>query len=283
MVIQQPLTIKWLIGDWPENPLHKQAVQMLEISVRFIRMLLPEATRVIAISNLHNKLMKKQVIQIASKNNCKLLFTLDHADQLPQILRDSERRNTWWKYIPLKANTGNNIILDNDFIIWKIPPQLQDWQCEGGLLAYGTESRNLEKPTDVNYITHNGTLASQDWVQKYAGTVALSGALNGIGYNVSELPIPLKTIDTWKVFPEDHAWWASNFALYNGNKSIIDWKLQLPVFNTASKYVQSHISPESYMDTFCGGHFAAHNSGECTYYTDYCHQVFDDYLTLKGF
>lgn len=280
------LTIKWLIGDWPNKPIHKQGLLMLETSIRFSRMIFNDATRIISIASLQSKDSLEYVKKIGKDQNAEIVFAKSYSDQLPPLLANSNRRNAWWKYVPLKINPNDhNLILDNDFIIWRRTSEINSWLNNGGLLGYGVKSGNPDPPEDGSKNWGEGIHfgSKHKWVKSFAGTMALNGGLNGIGENVQKLPISLFEIDSWDEFPEDQAWWTSNFAKYSGKKEIIDYQKNMPVMYKWSRFAKEKITPNVFMKNYNGAHFTTHNAGWCQYYADYCHHGFDMYLKERGY
>ena len=273
--------IQWLIGDTTDSPLHPQAYDMLETSIRFLKLLLPDAHRFIATP--HIAAGYSHIEEIATRHDCNVVYLqeLDVIKEFPLQLRPVHRRSAWWKYMQPTINNLPTLHLDNDFLIWRLPPQLDAWIDDGELIGYGIESGN-PVPADDNDVDwsqgiHFGTKAPL--VRELAGTMALNSGLYGVWPEI-ELPYPLTQIGGFKRFVEDQAWWTINFALA-GNiytpKHIIHYEEDVPILSKYSEYYRSGTSADDIYHTFYGAHFSGHNTGFCQYYSTHFH----DYLKSK--
>lgn len=285
----QPLNIKWLIGDSNKKPLVEQSYLMLEVSIRYARLLFPEAKRHISVPHIKDGMWR--IEEIADKFDCAIIRTRHHPEiqELPPFLRKTKHRSAWWKYIPLKIGDGHTLHLDNDFIVWRIPPQLEAWLESGGLLGYGIEKDNPDQPytkhIDWSKGIHFGSKSGL--VKRLAGTMGLNSGLFGIGADVEKLPYAFDNIKKVKLFVEDQAWWTINFAQYEGelgvNKHIIHYEDDMPVMSKFSPYAKEQTPFSEVLPHFYGAHFTTHNTGYCRYYHNHCHEHFiADLERLEG-
>ena len=276
------LTIKWLIGDNPKQPAPPASFQMLETSIRFMKHLLPDANRVIAVSQLVNGV--GEVNEIGAKHECSVMLNISKHPELPRHLRKTHRRNAWYKYTPLKIGNGHTLTLDNDFIIWRIPLQMENWLKYGGLLGYGIPEGNPSPDPDgtVDWTKGIHFGSKHEWVESHAGSMALNSGLVGIGADVQELPFPLSDFRGWKEFVEDQAWWTVNYSQYEGEKQLIHYIDDMPVMYKWSPMARMKQKPDDFMGVYHGAHFTTHNNGVSTYFQDYCYQGFQKVLDELG-
>lgn len=284
-----PLNIKWLMGDADNNPMSDQSFLMLEISIRYMKLLLPEAHRHIAISYLVGE-GESRVRAIAEQLDCEVYMVTEHPSisKLPKYLMSTKRRSAWWKYIPLKMGDGHTLHLDNDFIIWRIPPQMLSWMEHGGLLGYGTERDNPAP----HYNPETGRLdwskgihfgSKVNWVKEHAGELALNSGIVGIGADISGMPVPLKQVTSWRKFVEDQAWWTVNFAMLDTvHRQVIHYQDDMPNLSKWSDYAKDKTSPREYIPLFYGAHYTTHNANHTHYFGNYCYQDFVEDLQRKG-
>lgn len=282
-----PTNIKWLIGS-SRNGIPNQSFDMLEVSVRYMRHLLPDCKRYIAVSFLPQGMERVQ--KIADKYECEVYMVQGHHEihRLPQNMSSTKRRGAWWKYIPLQIDGNQTLHLDNDFIMWRIPPALQRWLDEGGLIGYGTwynrltprgPNGEIDWSKDIHFATKD------EWVFNLVGNLALNSGLVGIGEHVQEFVVPLADIREWNNFVEDQAWWTVNFGLHETPremKHIVHYEQDVPRFYKHTSEVKAKASPQSYIDKYYGGHWVTHNAGLCHYYANHCHTVFLRHLESIG-
>lgn len=121
------LTLRWTFGENKERPTSLQAYDMLYASVLFAKRLFPGASFRLYLNNL-STYAKAQILRLF-EHELELVFVEK------KEWEGIREKNSFWKYIPLRSDTQKyELLLDNDFIIWKIPQALINWYMSDKLL-----------------------------------------------------------------------------------------------------------------------------------------------------
>lgn len=278
--MSEDLSIKWLFGDSDNRPAGNQSYLMLEVSIRYARLLFPSSPRYIAIPYLSTG--TQRIEHLASEYGCKLIWVREHPDieRLTARMKITHARSAWWKYIPLHIGSRLTLHLDNDFIIWRIPEQMQAWLNEGGVLGYGTE---VDNPAP-HYNPKTGRLdwskgihfgSKVNWVREHAGELALNSGLVGVQTRMPDMPVSLSEVTHWKKFVEDQAWWTVNFAKLEGvSKHVIHYERDMPNLSKWHDFAKANVQPRDYMSDYSGAHYTTHNAGYTHYFEKHCYSDF---------
>ena len=205
---------------------------MLECSVKFAKVLFPKARFVICANNLSPS-VQATLSSIATKNEIELL---DTTDCLQKNLRKDEVKNSWWKYAPPRLDSNKyEIILDNDVVLWKIPPTLANSIEEGALVAL-TDAAGR----------YYGDFSNK--IDTYDQGLCLNAGLIGMPPGFSMDFNALDNIQLTDFFHSEQGFTALNFAKYKGKKNLISLEevAQLNIMN---------IDPQTLLSKYCGGHF----------------------------
>lgn len=61
------------------------------------------------------------------------------AGEFPRVLMGPSRRGGWWKFAPPRlAPDEDELWIDNDIVLWNMPPAIRDWKNSGSVLMAGT-------------------------------------------------------------------------------------------------------------------------------------------------
>ena len=211
---------------------------MLECSARFMRLVLPDADFAICYNNVSQEGLNR-LSTIATENGTRLV---DVSDLLPKSLRNTHVKNSWWKYAPGRlAPERYEIVMDNDLVLWKVPPTLEEAIGRNMLVAltdgvgqfYGEFSREA------------GQL--QATLRLNAG---LLGMPPGFEVNLRELDASNLT----DFFHSEQGFSAVTYLRYTGNKCLIPLS-EVPQLNA------TEMRAEELVADHCGGHFCGCSYG----------------------
>lgn len=105
---------------------------MLEMSAKFVKHLFPNARLAICHNNLSGNVRRK--IQAIGRGDGVELVEV--TGMLPQRLIKADAKNSWWKYaLPRLDHDSYEIILDNDVIMWSLPPTISNAVKEKAFVA----------------------------------------------------------------------------------------------------------------------------------------------------
>src|SRR5579883_131768 len=131
------LLIRWTFGEWIEKRTDPQGISLLRTSIEFAKLIFPEAEFALCCNHLYWS--RDEIEELVATTGIPLIDALPH---LPEELR-SQRKNAWWKYAPPRLNPdGFELVLDNDVILWRRPPELETWLEEGGVLGLGERAKS---------------------------------------------------------------------------------------------------------------------------------------------
>ncbi|HEY2117082.1 MAG TPA: hypothetical protein VGJ51_18430 [Candidatus Angelobacter sp.] len=247
----KPLLVRWTFGESPNCGLDGQAISLLKVSVRAARMLFPEARFVIC----HNNAMKwrEELSALASESHAEML---DVKPLLPACFTCNSDKNSWWKYAPPRILlSGYELVLDNDVILWKRPPVLDEWLNSDALLGLGVEGDDC-RPT-----LFYGDYAEQ--LRAVAPQLDLNAGLIGWppGYSHILEKRPQLPPASSEYFHTEQGFTAWLFATFEGPKKLIPYT-QVPLLHTMC------IPPDELIQSCYGGHFCECNFGEMQYWRD---------------
>lgn len=227
------IVIRWTFGETKARPLSPQALDMLETSIKFAKLIFKNARFVVCYNNLSPdtlEKLKKIVIETEIK-------AIDVTGFLPRHLARTDVKNSWWKYvIPRLDNDAYEIIMDNDVILWRAPPTLKRAIRENALVA-------LTDAAGQYYGDFH------DLVIRIDPSLRLNAGLLGMppGFKVDfEL---IKMVKLKDFFHSEQGFTALNFALYEGIKYLIPLEevVQLNIIR---------VPPDKLVSRYYGGHFS---------------------------
>lgn len=122
------LIIRWTLGRTKARPLSLQAWDMLECSIKFAQKLFPKAEFMV----FHNNLT---IMDQSNLNRIEELGVF-HEDMTNKAPLGNLKKNSFWKYYPLRVDSNKyELLLDNDIVLWEVPNALQQWlDSSNGLL-----------------------------------------------------------------------------------------------------------------------------------------------------
>lgn len=271
-MLEKNITIRWLIGETSDFPIRGVGYDLLSMSIKFAKLVFPYAKRVIHISDLPLGLNRIQ--KISEETETPYSFVRDNV-ATPASIAYVRFGHGFWKYVPLRLNRGGfDLIMENDFILWRIPPKLMLWVYDGGMLCYGVDTggtKNTSSRGDtaiINKITDEYLQERRKYglytnrIDRINNRVFINPGIVGFGFNCSSLPYDLKDIGL-VTSPDDEAGWLTlNYLNYTGRKHL------MPTSNIA--YVDNdRFDPYQMIEKYDGAHFIKHNNGEARYYQDF--------------
>lgn len=226
------LLVRWTFGETKARKISWQAWEMLECSVKFAKILFPKARLVICANNLSPS-VQATLSGISTMNEVELL---DTTDCLKENLQNDKVKNSWWKYAPPRLDSSKyEIILDNDVILWKMPPTLLSSIREGALVALSDAAGR-----------YYGDFFNE--VDAYDQGLCLNAGLIGMPPGFSMDFNALDNIQLTDFFHSEQGFTALNFARYKGGKNLISLK-EVAQLNTMD------IEPQLLLSEYSGGHF----------------------------
>lgn len=230
------LVIRWTIGESNSFRIGLQALEMLDYSIKFSKLIFNNhynnANYYICYNNL-NKKVKREVGNIAKKNN---INAIDVSEMLPIELRNQNEKNSWWKFAPPRLDIkAYEIIMDNDVVIWALPDTLKNAiECKA-LVA-------LEDGVGKFYSVFKDTIDNIDKNLKI--NAGLLGNPPGFEINLTEVTQNPPT----DYFFSEQGYTALNFARYTGLKYLI------PI-SEIQQLNANRIDPIDLISNYKGGHF----------------------------
>lgn len=238
ILLAKNLVIRWTFGETRARKTSAQAWDMLECSLKFARFLFSNADYVVCYNNLTREV--RDIVERISRENG--AHALDVSEMLPPNLRINEVKNSWWKYSPTRIAVDKyEIVMDNDVVLWELPPTL----------LQAIETRSLVALTDATgqYYGdfHEAVIRSNPTLRLNAGLVGMPE-----GYAIDLENLKDKTFTDF--FHSEQGFTALNFINYRGNKTLVPTD-QVPQLNACS------INGEELISEYCGGHFCGCSFG----------------------
>lgn len=232
------MVIRWTFGETRARSLSPQALDMLEISIKFMTLLIPKARFVVCYNNLTPITLKK-IKMIVSEAD---IDALDTTRLLPHSLARTDVKNSWWKYaIPRLDEDAYEIIIDNDVILWRIPPTLEKAIRENALVA-------LTDAAGQYYGDFHNLVVRED------PSLRLNAGLLGMPPNFRLNFELIKMVELKDFFHSEQGFTALNFALYKDTKYLI------PLTEVTQLNI-IEVPPEELIIKYYGGHFSGCSYG----------------------
>lgn len=239
------IVIRWTFGETLARKTSSQAFTMLDMSVRFAKLIFPYARHSICYNNLTAD-AKRTVRAIGEENDVELL---DVSSLLPKWLASKNVKNSWWKYAPQRLDSAKyELVLDNDVILWGVPPTLHE------------------------AIRNDAMLALSDGAGQYYGDFLEAVIKNqpNLRLNAGLLGMPqgyhpdidrLEELQLKDFFHSEQGFAALNFAEYSSLKFLIplDEVQQLNI---------NQIPPEDLVSEYYGGHFCGCSYGHFDFWEE---------------
>jgi hypothetical protein len=244
------LIIRWTFGETNARALSSQALDMLDLSVKFGSLCFNKMFNDVAFLICYNNLsdcVLRVLIKIADKNN---ITAMDVSNDLPEPFRNKEVKNSWWKYAPLRLDkSAYEIIMDNDLILWNIPKTLIKAITNNTLVA-------LTDPAGKYYGDYRKQVENIDKkLQLNAGLVGLPPGF--IIDPLEDYKVPLKDF-----FHSEQGYTALKFAEYKGSKLLIGLN---EIHQTNINPIDSH----KLISEYDGGHFCGCSYGHVDHWDRY--------------
>ncbi len=252
------IVVRWTFGATKSRMLSSQALDLLDLSVKFAILLFKATSRnikfIICYNNLNDYVLD-EVQKISAVNG---IFSMDVSDLLPNELGNEDSKNSWWKYAPPRIDEeAYEIIMDNDVIIWGIPETLK------------------------NSIEKNALVALTDAAGKYYGDYKekIEELNNELKLNAGLIGLPPNfAIDPSEILenlPQDHfhseqGFTALKFAKYDKLKYLI------PLSEIEQLNVNM-LDPEELISKCVGGHFCGCSYGHYSFWND----IYANYVKKK--
>lgn len=268
---EKNITIRWLIGETSDFPIRGIGYDLLEISIKFAKLIFPYAQTIIHISDLPLGLAR--IKKISSMTDTPYAFVRDIPTTPPSI---SYVRfgHGFWKYVPLRLNrNGFDLIMENDLILWRIPSKLAQWIYDGGILCYGVDTGTTQNTSSRGDTARIGRITDEylqerrkyglykNRIDKINNKVFINPGVVGFGFNCNSLPYDLKDIGM-VTSPDDEAGWLTlNYLNYTGRKHLMA--------TSSIAYIDNgNFKPNELIESYDGAHFIKHNTGEYRFYQD---------------
>jgi hypothetical protein len=224
------LVIRWTFGETESRPTSLQAFDMLNCSVSFVKLLFPNARKVICYNSLKSNQSLKRLCEIGKR--VELVESKSNFE-------GCKGKNSFWKYFPLRLdNSKYELVLDNDLIFWNIPLTLIKWHNSDGVLLN----------TDWNG-PHYG---------EYQSRLSIAKSYNAgvIGYPPNfDFPLP-DLSKMQELFHSEQGFIVKTF-LESGKKVFALEKEE--IFQSNSE--ENKLNDSSLIDDFSGGHFCGCSYG----------------------
>lgn len=288
-VLENNITIRWLIGETNDNPIRSVGYELLNMSIKFASLVFPNAKRVINISDLTLGLNK--IKRISEETQTPYTMIRDNPN-IPPSISYVRFGHGFWKYIPLRLNRGGfDLIMENDVILWRPPSKLAQWIYDGGMLCYGIDTGGTYNTSSRGDTAKIGAITDEyiqdrrkyglykNRIDKINNKVFINPGIVGFGFNCSSLPYDLKDIGL-VTSPDDEAGWLTlNYLNYSGRKHLMA--------TSSIAYIDNgKFTPNDLVERYDGAHFLKHNSGEYRFYQDIyarkINELYENYENLSN-
>ena len=235
--------VRWTFGETKARETSPQAFDMLGCSMRFMRVVLPNADLAICHNNASREGLSR-LSTMAEENGARLV---DASDLLPSELRNVRVKNSWWKYAPARlAPSRYEIVMDNDVVLWSVPPTLRK--------AIG--ANQLVALTDGAGQFYGDFLGEVKGLQP---DLRLNAGLLGMP---PDFGIELKTLGSVRLsdfFHSEQGFAALSYIRYAGKKCLIPL-MEVPQLNAVD------VSAETLVASHHGGHFCGCSYGHFNFW-----------------
>ena len=243
------LIIRWNIGESEAYKLNKAAFEMLYYSIGFSKLIFKSLNRPIEYYICYNNLRMKSELKLNKISKKYSIQSIDVSHLLPLRFKNSKLKNSWWKHSISRINRNSfEIIMDNDVILWVIPPTLKIALNQNALVAlqdgvgkfYGDFLKSVEK------VNSSLTL-----------NAGLLGCPPGFEINLNEVP-DQKYLD---FFFSEQGYTALQYLNYKGTKLLIP-SSEIQQLNA------NRIKADDLISNYYGGHFCGCSNGIETFWDD---------------
>ena len=287
---ERNITIRWLIGETSDFPMRGVGYDLLEMSIKFAKLIFPYAQTIIHISDL--PLGLSRIKRISSQTDTPYAFIRD-IQTTPPSISYVRFGHGFWKYVPLRLNRGGfDLIIENDLMLWRLPSKLMQWLYDGGMLCYGVDTGGTQNTSSKGDTAQIGKITDeylqqrrryglyQNRIDKINDRVFINPGIVGFGFNCSSLPYDLKDIGM-VTSPDDEAGWLTlNYLNYRGRKHLMA--------TSSIAYIDNaNFNTHELIERYDGAHFLKHNSGEYHFYQDRYSKIIDElyeyyhYLSIR--
>lgn len=248
--------VRWTIGETEARSLSEQALDMLDLSIKFCQLKFDRIFERVKFFVCHNNLSKETLNRVKKITKNNEVNLMDVNDELPKRLKNNKVKNSWWKFAPPRVSPDSyEIIMDNDVLLWDVPDTLMEAHKEESILAltdgkgdyYGDYTRRV-KSIDPDLKLNAGLLGLPPEFSFDLGSVD-ANSLNDF-------------------FHSEQGFTALQFLSYQGPKTLISLK-EVPQLNV------DKIKPTRLISEYKGGHFCG-----CSYdHFDYWEKLYHKPLT----
>lgn len=253
-IMSPDIAIRWIIGEDRHEPMRRIGYDLLDMSIAFADLLFPNAKKIITSALI---LGNNRVEEIASRHSARFYKVSDFQESIPLRLQNRELRHPFYKYMPFRLHPYlNEIVIENDVILWSIPPAIPSWMYSGGMLGLGTDRAS-------NYPEfHNRMGVYTIRVKDEHPNLWLNTGLIGFGPGMKNMILSLEALDQVSEFDDEMGWFTYNYGAYRGSKYMISLET-MPIINS------NGLSSETLFRHAYGAHFVNHNQGTATFFEQY--------------
>lgn len=241
------LIIRWTLGETNARELSSQALDMLNLSIKFGCLRFKELFREVEFTICHNNLSESNLRNLKEITKRNQITLIDVSDELPERLRNKNVKNSWWKYAPPRLDKkAYEVIMDNDLILWNIPQTLSRAIRQGSLVA-------LTDPAGKFYGDYRMEVENVD------SELSLNAGLIGLPPEFVINPLEACKIPLKDFFHSEQGFTALKYAEYNGPKYLIG----------LDEVHQTNVNPinsQELLSKYDGGHFCGCSYGHFDYW-----------------
>jgi len=234
--------VRWTIGQTKAREFSPQALDLLDMSVKFGIFVMDGEELDVEYFICHNNLAPETLDKVKGIAGSNGVALVDVNDMLPKELRNNNVKNSWWKFSPPRLDTKKyEIIIDNDVVVWRMPKTLKDAIAKGSLVAltdgvggYYGKFRQCIQAIDPNLCLNAGLLGLPPDIKMDPREV------------LKDLPNEL--------FYSEQGFTAFKFAQYPGMKVLIP-RSEVEQLNVNA------VAPQDLINSYDGGHFCGCSYG----------------------
>jgi len=239
--------VRWTIGGTKARALSAQALDLLDVSIGFGKLVMERAFSSVDFLVCHNNLtlsILTDLKRIAKKHEVEFM---DVSTQLPRNLINHDVKNSWWKYAPPRIDLDAfEMMMDNDVVLWRLPRTLRKAWENNAMVA-------LTDAAGRYYGDYSALLDRIDpGLKLNAGLVGLPPGLEVDLSKMEAMPLT-------DFFHTEQGFTAMNFVQFNGPKLLIP-------LSEIQQLMVNRIAPDILMTDYAGGHFCGCSYGHFDYW-----------------
>ena len=255
------LTIRWTFGESNARELSSQALDMLDMSIKFGKMIFNRFDKNISYNICYNNLSENIYSKLQKISYTNRVPIINVSNKLPENLINKQQKNSWWKYAPPRIDINSyEIIMDNDLILWNIPNTLKKAINNSALVV-------LTDGAGTYYGEYTDEVLRKD------SNLKLNAGLLGLPPRYVIDPNEVNNRSHKDFFHSEQGFTALKFVSYKGEK------YQIPL-NEIQQINVNQIEPRKLIKNYDGAHFCGCSFGHYNFWNDCYSEFFNNHYSI---